>query len=101
MHAPLSLFHANNDLILSFSKLPLLTTRHIPHRPLHPSPIAPFCRIFFNTDLVNDNYFYAGYFLGHYTPENCPRYLKKENYEKMKKHLKVSYTSSTVSHSTD
>lgn len=45
-------------------------------------------RVFFKTDLVNDNYFYAGYFLGYYKPDNCPRYLKKENYLKMRKHLK-------------
>ena len=38
---------------------------------------------------MNDNYFYAGYFLGYYTPENCPRYLRKEHYEKMKSELKV------------
>jgi len=44
-------------------------------------------RIFFKTDLVNDNYFYAGYFLGYYKPDNCPRYLRKENYLKMRKHL--------------
>lgn len=44
-------------------------------------------RVFFKTDLVNDNYFYAGYFLGYYKPDNCPRYLQKENYLKMRKHL--------------
>ena len=46
-------------------------------------------RVFFNTDLVTDNYFYAGYILGFYTPENCPRYLRRENYAKMRKHLQV------------
>jgi hypothetical protein len=25
--------------------------------------------------------------LGYYTPDNCPRYLQKENYPAMKKHL--------------
>jgi S-adenosylmethionine:diacylglycerol 3-amino-3-carboxypropyl transferase len=46
-------------------------------------------RVLFNTDLVNDNYFYSGYFLGYYTQENCPRYLRRENFAAMKKHLKV------------
>ena len=55
--------------------------------PTYPLPLS--LRIFFKTDLVNDNYFYAGYFLGYYTPENCPRYLRKEHYEKMKSELKV------------
>jgi S-adenosylmethionine:diacylglycerol 3-amino-3-carboxypropyl transferase len=55
------------------------------HRPNNLALVIE--RIFFNTDLVKDNYFYAGYFLGYYTPENCPRYLMKENYPKMKKHL--------------
>jgi S-adenosylmethionine:diacylglycerol 3-amino-3-carboxypropyl transferase/ubiquinone/menaquinone biosynthesis C-methylase UbiE len=45
-------------------------------------------RVFFQTDLVFDNYFYAGYILGHYKPDNCPRYLREENFDKMKKHLK-------------
>ena len=31
---------------------------------------------------------HAGYILGEYTEENCPRYLKRENYAKMKKYLK-------------
>ncbi len=30
-------------------------------------------QIFLGTDFVNDNYFYAGYVLGHYTERNCPR----------------------------
>mmetsp|Transcript_18557 Transcript_18557/g.19323 ORF Transcript_18557/g.19323 Transcript_18557/m.19323 type:complete len:692 (+) Transcript_18557:138-2213(+) len=55
------------------------------HRPNNLAMVIE--RIFFNTDLVNDNYFYSGYILGYYQPHNCPRYLKKENYEKMKKNL--------------
>ena len=57
------------------------------HRPNNLAMVIE--RVFFNTDLVNDNYFYAGYILGYYTPENCPRYLRKENYAKMRKHLQV------------
>ena len=45
--------------------------------------------VLFNTDLVHDNYFYLGYILGEYTEECCPRYLKKENFAAMKKHLKA------------
>jgi hypothetical protein len=33
-------------------------------------------RVFLNTDLVDDNYFFLGYILGHYTERCCPRYLK-------------------------
>jgi len=55
------------------------------HRPNNLAQVIE--KVFFNTDLVNDNYFYSGYFLGYYKPDNCPRYLKKENYAKMKKHL--------------
>lgn len=31
------------------------------------------CKVLIGTDLVNDNYFYAGYLLGYYTEGNCPR----------------------------
>lgn len=55
------------------------------HRPNNLAMVIE--RVFFSTDLVNDNYFYAGYFLGYYTPNNCPRYLRKENYDAMKKNL--------------
>lgn len=57
------------------------------HRPNNLALVIE--RVLFGTDLVNDNYFYSGYFLGHYTPDNCPRYLRKENFAKMKKHLKA------------
>lgn len=55
------------------------------HRPNNMGMILE--RILFNTDFINDNYFYAGYFLGFYKPNNCPRYLRRENYSKMKKNL--------------
>lgn len=60
------------------------------HRPNNLAMVIE--RIFFKTDLVKDNYFYAGYILGYYKPDNCPRYLEKENFGKMKKHLKVRIT---------
>jgi hypothetical protein len=59
------------------------------HRPNNLAQVIE--RIFFKTDLVNDNYFYAGYFLGYYKSDNCPRYLKKENFLKMRKTLEVAY----------
>ncbi|CAM9581182.1 unnamed protein product [Ascophyllum nodosum] len=46
-------------------------------------------KVLLETDLVNDNYFYAGYLLGHYTENNCPRYLQKEHFETLKKNLKA------------
>lgn len=55
------------------------------HRPNNLAMVIE--RIFFKTDLVDDNYFYAGYFLGYYKETNCPRYLRRENYAAMKKHL--------------
>lgn len=56
------------------------------HRPNNLAMVIE--RVFFRTDLVKDNYFYSGYILGYYKPDNCPRYLRKENYAAMKKHLK-------------
>lgn len=55
------------------------------HRPNNLAMVIE--RIFFRTDLVNDNYFYAGYILGYYKQNNCPRYLRKENYLTMRKYL--------------
>jgi hypothetical protein len=57
------------------------------HRPNNLALVIE--RIFFQTDLVNDNYFYAGYFLGHYKKNNCPRYLREEHYLTMRKYLEV------------
>lgn len=57
------------------------------HRPNNLAMVIE--RVFYRTDLVNDNYFYSGYFLGYYKPDNCPRYLRRENYAAMKKHLQV------------
>lgn len=57
------------------------------HRPNNLAQVIE--RVFFKTDLINDNYFYSGYILGYYKPDNCPRYLRKENFGKMKKHLQV------------
>lgn len=55
------------------------------HRPNNLARVMD--RVFFQTDMVNDNYFYLGYLLGHYTKENCPRYLKEEHYPALRKHL--------------
>jgi len=57
------------------------------HRPNNLAMVIE--RVFFKTDLVNDNYFYSGYILGYYKSDNCPRYLRKENFLKMRKYLKV------------
>jgi len=46
-----------------------------------------FERVFWNSDLVNDNYFFSGYLLGEYLPNNCPRYLMEENYEILRQSL--------------
>lgn len=57
------------------------------HRPNNLALVIE--RVFFKTDLVHDNYFYSGYLLGYYKPDNCPRYLKKEHFAAMKKYLKA------------
>jgi S-adenosylmethionine:diacylglycerol 3-amino-3-carboxypropyl transferase len=59
------------------------------HRPNNLAMVIE--RVFFKTDLINDNYFYAGYILGYYKPNNCPRYLQRENYPKMKAALEVRF----------
>mmetsp|Transcript_17242 Transcript_17242/g.41818 ORF Transcript_17242/g.41818 Transcript_17242/m.41818 type:complete len:680 (+) Transcript_17242:53-2092(+) len=40
-----------------------------------------------STDLVHDNYFYYGYIAGEYSALCCPRYLKRENYNALRKSL--------------
>jgi hypothetical protein len=55
------------------------------HRPNNLAMVIE--RVFFKTDLINDNYFYSGYILGYYKPNNCPRYLRRENFQKMKANL--------------
>jgi len=40
-----------------------------------------------STDLVHDNYFYYGYIAGEYSQLCCPRYLKKENFNALRKSL--------------
>lgn len=55
------------------------------HRPNNLAMVIE--RIFFRTDLANDNYFYAGYILGYYKKNNCPRYLEEKNFLTMRKYL--------------
>ena len=46
----------------------------------------------------HDNYFWRVYFQGHYTPECCPEYLKKDNFEALRKaiqRLKIHTTNVT------
>jgi len=64
------------------------------HRPNNLAMVIE--RVFFKTDLVNDNYFYSGYLLGYYKQDNCPRYLRKENFDVMKKYLKVCFISYNI-----
>jgi S-adenosylmethionine:diacylglycerol 3-amino-3-carboxypropyl transferase/ubiquinone/menaquinone biosynthesis C-methylase UbiE len=44
-------------------------------------------KVFLNSDLMHDNYFFAGYILGEYLPHNCPRYLRKEHYQALRNAL--------------
>jgi betaine lipid synthase len=55
------------------------------HRPNNLAIVTE--KIMFETDLVNDNYFYAGYFLGYYKKHNAPRYLREEHFAALKKNL--------------
>mmetsp|Transcript_67 Transcript_67/g.346 ORF Transcript_67/g.346 Transcript_67/m.346 type:complete len:693 (-) Transcript_67:970-3048(-) len=43
--------------------------------------------IIYNTDLCRDNHFYAGYLLGYWTETNCPRYCRREHYEKLRESI--------------
>jgi ubiquinone/menaquinone biosynthesis C-methylase UbiE len=44
------------------------------------------------SDIVKDNYFLYGYICGKYTKDNCPRYLKEENYTILQNNIhKISY----------
>ncbi|EDQ91612.1 uncharacterized protein MONBRDRAFT_36263 [Monosiga brevicollis MX1] len=42
-------------------------------------------RVFLNTDLVEDNYFFYGYIVGEYSERCCPRYLKAEHFSTLKR----------------
>eukprot|EP00916_Digyalum_oweni_P024082 GHVL01039856.1.p1 GENE.GHVL01039856.1~~GHVL01039856.1.p1 ORF type:complete len:645 (+),score=111.73 GHVL01039856.1:47-1981(+) len=46
-----------------------------------------FDRVLSETDLIGDNYFFHGYMIGRYSKKNCPRYLKEENFDTLKKNL--------------
>jgi S-adenosylmethionine-diacylglycerol 3-amino-3-carboxypropyl transferase len=48
--------------------------------------------------LLRDNYFWSVYVNGRYRPESCPEYLKRENFEKLKRGLvdNVSTRTGTV-----
>merc|ERR550514_477789 len=41
-------------------------------------------RVFHKTHLAGDNYFYYAYLYGKYSRQCCPRYLRPENFEKLK-----------------
>ena len=55
------------------------------HRPNNLALV--FERVLFKSDLIRDNYFYSGYILGKYLPNNCPRYLRKEHFPALKENL--------------
>lgn len=57
------------------------------HRPNNLASVIE--KVFFKTDLINDNYFFAGYILGYYTRDNCPRYLKEDNFAVLKKNIEA------------
>ena len=41
-------------------------------------------RVFKQTHIASDNYFYYGYLYGKYSRTCCPRYLQPEYFEKLK-----------------
>ena len=43
-----------------------------------------FERIFHQTVIATDNYFYHAYLYGKYTRTNCPRYLRPEHFDALK-----------------
>jgi S-adenosylmethionine:diacylglycerol 3-amino-3-carboxypropyl transferase/ubiquinone/menaquinone biosynthesis C-methylase UbiE len=40
-----------------------------------------------STFIAKDNYFYYGYFYGHFTKDCCPRYLQKQHFSTLKKYV--------------
>jgi len=40
--------------------------------------------LFLNTHIAGDNYFYYGYMYGEYSETCCPRYLKRENFPRLR-----------------
>jgi S-adenosylmethionine-diacylglycerol 3-amino-3-carboxypropyl transferase len=54
----------------------------------YPGGVAQFIRDALETVLCklpfHDNYFWRVYFQGHYTPDACPEYLKRENFERLR-----------------
>jgi len=48
---------------------------------------AIFQRVFYQTHIAADNYFYYGYLFGAYTRENCPRYMRPEHFAKLKERV--------------
>lgn len=67
-----------------------------------PGGIAQFIRecieAVFTRLPLNDNYFWWVYFIGGYTPERCPEYLKEESFERLKDGLvdRISTHTTTV-----
>eukprot|EP00045_Choanoeca_perplexa_P010355 m.104489 g.104489 ORF g.104489 m.104489 type:complete len:796 (+) comp15248_c1_seq1:83-2470(+) len=47
-------------------------------------------RVFLNTNLVDDNYFFLGYILGYYTERCCPRYLQADHFGKLKRAMQAN-----------
>lgn len=54
----------------------------------YPGGVAKFIRDCFEAVILDlplkDNYFWRVYLQGHYTPECCPEYLKKANFERLR-----------------
>ena len=60
------------------------------HRPNNLALVLE--RVLFRSNLAGDNYFYAAYLTGFYRPDNCPRYLQKEHFLTLRRHLQVGHS---------
>ncbi|KAF8821081.1 hypothetical protein IE077_002480 [Cardiosporidium cionae] len=58
------------------------------HRP---NNIYTIARKIMSVDLRHENYFYGGYIAGSLSEKNCPRYLKKENFDTLQQRLRDGY----------
>lgn len=83
---PMIKFAMRRDVTLSLLGVPRSQRRHIDES--YPGGILQFVidrvEAVFTKLPLKDNYFWRVYLTGEYTPDCCPEYLKKENFEAMR-----------------
>lgn len=91
-----------NNLALEFAGVPksqikIVTGRHCDCKKLYKFVEKCYDFILSKWSFKNENYFFHGLLLGYFTKENCPEYLKEENYEFLKRNVdKVNIFNGTL-----